>query len=312
MAARNTDADNVLVLTRVFDAPRELVWKVWTEADHVSRWWGPRGFTTTVTELDLRPGGRSRYVMHGPDGAQYPVTGVFKEVVPYEKIVTTDEFDADFPGVEDLPKGIVLTALFNEHDGKTTLTLRIWHPTAESKAKHLAMGVVTGWQSSFDCMDDHLADVQGNPTADRAVELTRRFDAPRQLVWDAWTKPEHVRKWYGLRVLTMTRCDSDLRPGGRYRQVLRDPAGNEFAFSGEYLEVFEPVRIRSTWGFEGVPGPPAISTVMFREADGQTEVWTRTVFPTAAGKQGWAASGGEAGMNETLDRLAELLRELTG
>ena len=132
-------------------------WKAWTEPDQITRWWGPRGFTTTVTELDLRPGGRSRYVMHGPDGAQYPVTGVFKEVVPFEKFVTTDEFDEGFPNLDDVPKGIVLTCLFAEANGKTTLTMRIWHPTAESKEQHLAMGVIAGWQSSFEKLDELLA-----------------------------------------------------------------------------------------------------------------------------------------------------------
>src|SRR5262245_63539620 len=89
-------SDREIVITRVFDAPRDLVWKVWTQPEHVARWWGPRGFTTTVTELDLRVGGRSRYVMKGPDGAEYPVCGVFREIVPFERIVTTDEFGEGF------------------------------------------------------------------------------------------------------------------------------------------------------------------------------------------------------------------------
>jgi uncharacterized protein YndB with AHSA1/START domain/ketosteroid isomerase-like protein len=157
-AAANA-ADREIVITREFAAPRELVWKVWTQPEHVARWWGPRGFTTTVEALDLRPGGRSRYVMHGPDGGKYPVEGVFREVVPFEKIVTTDEFPDDFkpPVPMDLPRGIILTVLFEDVGNKTRLTLRIAHPTVEDKQKHAAMGVVGGWNSSFDCMDDYLA-----------------------------------------------------------------------------------------------------------------------------------------------------------
>ena len=152
-------SDREIVITRVFAAPRALVWKVWTQPEHITKWWGPRGFDTTVTALDLRPGGKWRYVMHGPDGAEYPVEGVFREVVPPERIVTTDEFPDDYqpPAGVDLPKGIVVTALFEDEGPKTKLTLRIVHATAEDKKKHEAMGVVGGWNSSFDCMDDYLA-----------------------------------------------------------------------------------------------------------------------------------------------------------
>jgi uncharacterized protein YndB with AHSA1/START domain/ketosteroid isomerase-like protein len=159
MKPTSDTADREIVITRVFNAPRKLVWDVWTRPAHISQWWGPRGFNTTVDAMDLRPGGRWRYVMHGPDGSAYPVEGVFREVVPFERIVTTDEFPADFkpPVPIDLPRGIVVTALFADEGEKTRLTLRIVHATVEDKKKHEAMGVVGGWQSSFDCMDDYLA-----------------------------------------------------------------------------------------------------------------------------------------------------------
>ncbi|MCU0704914.1 MAG: SRPBCC domain-containing protein [Fimbriiglobus sp.] len=168
--SRPTDADRTLVLTRVFNAPRELVWKVWTDPKHVEKWWGPRGFTTTVRTLDLRPGGKSDYVMTGHDGAEYPVGGVFREVVPFERIVATDEFLEGFDaGGVELPQGVVTTVEFTD-DGpnRTRLTLTITHPTAEEKAKHEAMGVVVGWGSTFDCLDEHLAGLSaatGEPIA---------------------------------------------------------------------------------------------------------------------------------------------------
>ncbi len=156
----STDAqsDREIVITRVFNAPRELVFKAWTDPKHVAQWWGPKGFTTKVIELDLRPGGKSRYVMIGPDGTEYPVKGVFREIVPLERIVTSDEFDEGFEKVvnADLPKGIVMTALFEDLDGKTKLTLRIVHESAEERRKHEEMGVIAGWNSSFDCLDEFL------------------------------------------------------------------------------------------------------------------------------------------------------------
>jgi uncharacterized protein YndB with AHSA1/START domain len=158
---KSTDpqTDREIVITRIFNAPRELVYKVWTDPNHIVQWWGPKGFTTRVTELDLRHGGKWRYVMVAPDGTEYPVKGVFREIVPLEKIVTSDEFDEGFDKVinVDLPKGIVTTATFEDWEGKTKLTLQILHESVEDRRKHEAMGVVGGWNSSLDCLDEYLA-----------------------------------------------------------------------------------------------------------------------------------------------------------
>ena len=161
MATRSDTSDRELVIVREFAAPRELVWRAWTEPAHVAQWFGPRGFNTTVPASDLRSGGKWRYVMKGADGSEYAFGGVYLEVVPLEKIVSTDEFGSEYekeiPGV-DLPKGMVVTTLFDELGPKQTrVTIRVMHASPEDKAKHEAMGVVAGWNSSFECMDEHLA-----------------------------------------------------------------------------------------------------------------------------------------------------------
>lgn len=157
----DSQSDREIVITRVFNAPRELVFKVWTDPQHIAQWWGPKGFTTRVTELDLRPGGKWRYVMIGPDGKEYPVKGVFREIVPLERIVTSDEFDEGFEKVIniDLPRGMVVTAVFEDLDSKTKLTLQIMHESVEDRRKHEEMGVIEGWNSTLDCLDEHLAKV---------------------------------------------------------------------------------------------------------------------------------------------------------
>ncbi|MBD2728101.1 SRPBCC domain-containing protein [Nostoc sp. FACHB-892] len=147
-----------IVITRVFNAPRELVFQAWTDPKHIVQWWGPKGFTTQVVELDLCPGGKWRYVMIGPDGTEYPAKGIFREIIPFERIVTSDEFDEGFEKVMnvDLPKGIVMTAVFEDLGSNTKLTLRIMHESAEERRKHEEMGVIAGWNSSFDCLDEFL------------------------------------------------------------------------------------------------------------------------------------------------------------
>ena len=153
-----TQSDREIVITRVFNAPPELVFKAWTEAKHIEQWWGPEGFTTRVTEMDLRPGGQWRYVMISPDGTEYPAKGVFREIVPSERIVTSDEFDEGIEKVldADLPQGIVLTVTFEDLEGKTKLTIQIVHESASDRRKHEKMGVVAGWNSSLDCLDEFL------------------------------------------------------------------------------------------------------------------------------------------------------------
>lgn len=163
---QDQEAGREILITRVFDAPRDVVWRAWTEPRQVEQWWGPRGFSTKVDELDLQPGGRTRYVMTGPDGKEYPGSGTFIEIVPMERFVTTDEFEEGYDyGMDDLPEGVVLTCEFEPLEGqpnKTRLTLRLEHPNVEERRKHEEMGVVAGWNSSFDCLDDHLAKVVSN------------------------------------------------------------------------------------------------------------------------------------------------------
>lgn len=312
----DVQSDREIIITRIFNAPRELVFKAWTEPEHITQWWGPKGFTTRVEELDLRPGGRSRYVMVGPDGTEYPAEGVFREVVPPERIVTTDEFGEDYEKMTDidLPQGIVLTALFEEIDDKTTkLTLQISHPTAEDRRKHEEMGVVAGWNSSFDCLDEFLAQQQNGFSvtlpSDREILITRVFHAPPQLVFEAWTQPEHVKRWFGgCSSMTMTLCEIDLRVGGQWRYVLHDSANEmEHVFSGEYREIASPDRLVSTERYEPVPGSDHLNTLTLTEQNGKTTLQILIQHQSQEQRDGHLQSGMEAGLRETLNRLEELL-----
>ena len=139
------------------------------------------------------------------------------------------------------------------------------------------------------------------------IVITRTFNAPRSVVFDAITQPEHVRRWYGPRVLTMTVCDVDLRVGGRWRYVLRDPAGNEHGFSGVYREVAPPDRIVSTEGYEAMPGHEYVVTVTLTEHAGKTTLRSHLVYQSSTDRDGHVHSGMEAGMRESYDRLDELV-----
>jgi uncharacterized protein YndB with AHSA1/START domain len=146
----------------------------------------------------------------------------------------------------------------------------------------------------------------GKPTI-----VTRRVvAAPRALVFDAFTKPEHLRRWMGPRALAMVSCVSDLRVGGAWRMVYRGPDGKEFGFHGEFREVVRPERIVRTFVFEPFPDQQAVETFTLDEKDGKTTVTTLTVHKTLEGRDGHLNHGMEVGMTEGYARLDELLVSL--
>src|SRR5690349_8177887 len=107
---------------RIFDAPRKLVWKAWTEPERLAQWWGPRNWKTTIKEFDLRPGGAFFYVMNGPDGMEAWSRSVYQEIVPPERLVYRDTLaDREGNSIPGMPR-MTITTEFTEHDGKTTVT----------------------------------------------------------------------------------------------------------------------------------------------------------------------------------------------
>jgi uncharacterized protein YndB with AHSA1/START domain len=146
--------------------------------------------------------------------------------------------------------------------------------------------------------------------SDREIGMTRVFNAPRELVYQAYTDPNHVPHWWGPRRMTTTVNTMDVRPGGAWRVVQRDPEGNEYGFRGEYREVVPPERLVYTFEFEGMPGHILGETVTFEEQDGKTTVTSTALFDSVEDRDGMLESGMESGAIESWDRLAELLERL--
>jgi uncharacterized protein YndB with AHSA1/START domain len=136
-----------MILTRVFDAPRELMWKLWTEPEHIRKWWGPKGFTLPGCEMNFRTGGAYRYVMRGPDGQDNPFHGMYREIVRNERIVFTAILD-NLPGHE-----LVTTVTFADESGKTKLTVRQTTPPGVP-----GLGQNQGWSETLERLADLIAD----------------------------------------------------------------------------------------------------------------------------------------------------------
>ncbi len=143
-----------LVLTRVFDAPREVVFEAWTDPRHLVQWWGPKGFTNPVCEADARPGGAIRVHMRAPDGTVYPMTGVFDEVVRPERLVfTSSPLDAQGNPMFE----VLTTVTFAEQGQKTKLTLQATVVKLTDAAAPYLQGMEMGWTQSLERLAEHLA-----------------------------------------------------------------------------------------------------------------------------------------------------------
>ena len=163
MAARSNPAageavERKVTITRVFDAPRALVFKMWTDPKHVAQWWGPQGFTNPVCEVDARVGGRMRIVMHGPKGTDYdmdfPMEGEFREIVPPQRLVFTTLCPGDMEG-SVLIEGLT-TVTFVEEGGKTRVTIEASATAYGPTGAQMLAGMDAGWTQSIEKLEAYL------------------------------------------------------------------------------------------------------------------------------------------------------------
>jgi uncharacterized protein YndB with AHSA1/START domain len=157
----------------------------------------------------------------------------------------------------------------------------------------------------------HQTTITAEPGKQEIV-ITREFDAPRELVFKAFTDPQLIPQWWGPRNLSTEVDKMDVRPGGEWRWINRDAEGNAYAFHGVYHEVLAPERIIDTLEFEGLPetGHVSLETLTLEELPGgRTRLTSHSVFQSAADRDGMLQSGMEAGVEDTYDRLAELLKK---
>lgn len=155
MATQGTSstADREIVVSRIFDAPRELVWEAWTDPRHVVHWWGPDGFTTTIAKMDVRPGGTWELVMHGPDGTDYPNRSVFTEVVKPERIC----FLHGGSRKGDPETQFEATWTFEAVGNKTRLSIHMVFPTAADRERVVRdYGALEGAKQTLERLAVHL------------------------------------------------------------------------------------------------------------------------------------------------------------
>jgi uncharacterized protein YndB with AHSA1/START domain len=144
-----TPTDRAIVMTRIFDAPRQLVFDALTKPELLKRWFGPHGHSLVVCDVDFTVGGAWRFVIESPDGGRMGMSGVYQEIVPGERTVHTEAFD-DYPGDS------VITTVLTEHDGKTTLTATVLYDSQETRDAVVESGMEHGAAETYDRLADLL------------------------------------------------------------------------------------------------------------------------------------------------------------
>jgi uncharacterized protein YndB with AHSA1/START domain len=426
------------VMTRVFDAPRELVFKAWTDPKHLAQWWGPRGFTNPVCEWDARPGGKIYDVMRAPNGTDYPMGGEFREIVPPEKVVimcgalddkgkllfeflhtvtfteekgktkmtlhsrvlkTTPDANKYIGGFEagmgssleklqellaqaggpliiertfDAPVALVWRAIttkedmhrwffklekfkaevgfefdftvehegntychfckvtevmpqrklaftwrYKGHEGDSLVMFELFAEGTKTKLKLTHEGLETfpktpqfarkNFEGGWNYISTALQDFAEN--ADKEIYITREFDAPRELLWEAMTNPKHVVNWWGPIGFTTTIEEMDFRVGGTWKHVMRGPDGAEYPNKSVFKEIVKPEKIvyQHAGHKKGGPGISFVSTWTFDElGKNKSRISIRMVFPETE-KRDFVVKefGAIEGGKQTLGRLAE-------
>lgn len=284
-----------LEITRIFAAPREMVFRACTEADQLAKWWGPEGFTAPVCESDPRPGGTMTVVMRDPDGTDYKMTGTYIEVVAPERLVVESK-------ALDQAGNVLIeatnTITFRDVDGKTELHVKAQAVALVPEAAPMLGGMRAGWTQSLQCLDDVLTGA-----LDRQMVISRLFQASREVVYAAWTDPEQLPEWYGPKGFTLTMQEMDVRVGGALRFIFHGPDGTDYPNDYVYDEVVPSERLVMTHA-----DPRFISTVTFDDFMGMTALTLRVVFETASERDETVekVNAIERG-NETLDKLAQHL-----
>ncbi len=224
---------NELHLTRVYRAPRNLVWKVWTDPEHVGRWWGPRGFTLTHHSKELRVGGSWVYTMHGPDGKDYPNTTRYLEVIEGEKLV----YDHGSDGTSKPLFRVTVT--FHDVPQGTRMEMTMAFESAEAARATGEFVRKAGGNATWDRLAEYLdRQVLGIDT----FVIQRSFAATPERLFGLWTQADHLARWLPPTGATMKVLAADIRTGGSLHYRMDHPAGTLFGVF-DYLELNAPERI---------------------------------------------------------------------
>lgn len=239
-ATKKSDgADREIEISKIINAPRELVFKVWTDPKHLTHWFGPNGFSITTKKFSFEPGGHWNFIMHGPDGTDYDNRVYYQEIVEPEYITYSQD-----AGIDNDPNAFQTRITFEKLDNKTTkLTLLSTFASAERRNFAIEkIGAIEGGNQTLGRLDTYMQTIkQSNGTAPFIIE--RKFKAPIALMFKVWTDPNHMSKWFGPKGSRVDSVKSDLRVGGMYHYKLISADGSSYWGRAVYREITPVTRL---------------------------------------------------------------------
>jgi uncharacterized protein YndB with AHSA1/START domain len=250
-----------LTITRMLNAPRQLVLRTWIDPKHMAVWWGPKGFTNPVCQLDVRPGGAIRIDMTFPDGTAHPMTGVFNEIDEPHRLVFTCFAFFDETGKPQLE--VINSIIFEEAGKQTKLTVHARVMKAVPGVKDAIAGMDEGWSQSLDRLVELLDNVQANETQNgqaNKVMVEHIYNAPVPQVWNAITIKEQMKQWY---------FDVDAfkpEPGFEFTFIGKNE-GRSFVHLCRITEVIPNKKIAYTWRYKDYEGSSLVTFELFAEGE---------------------------------------------
>lgn len=215
--------------SRLFAASRQQVYAAFSDPSLLTRWWGPRGFTSTVQVFDLQPGGRWEMILHGPDGARYPNEIIFTAVTPGQHVA--------FDHLGSMHR-FLMSLDFTDEAGGCRMA---WHMQFEDgrESAKLRDFIIEANEQNFDRLESLLAELP----ADQESVIVRHFEAPCERLFEAWTRADLLAQWWGPHAFTNPVCEVQAVPGGTCRMVMRSPDGEDYVLKATFLHLNTPRQI---------------------------------------------------------------------
>jgi len=253
----NETANRELSITRLLNAPPELVWEVWTKPEHIANWWGPVGFSTTTHEMNVKPGGVWRFMMHGPDGRDYPNKIVFIEVVKPELLVYKHTGEEDTEDVK-----FHVTVNFEKQGNKTKLSMRSLFETPEELERVVKeYGAKEGMKQTVNRLEEYLESNQPAQLIDGVIVIERNYNAPIEKVWRAITDRNEMKKWYFDLSEFIPEAGFEFQFYGEGKQ------GERFLHLCKVTEVINGKKLTYSWRYDGYEGNSFVTFELFEQGN---------------------------------------------
>ncbi len=305
----------LFILKRRFAAPRALAYRCFMDPTHLSRWWGPRGMSCTVCEIDPRVGGAFRIGIRAPNGTDYDMRGVFRTLDPDRRIVKDDDvgahpeewfdmMDPEHKGQYPRKLGLLTSISFDDHAPGTLVTIETRFDSIGVRDNFVRLGFKDGWNSSLERLDDLVEALKGN---DREISITRLVNHPVDRVFAAFSNPAGMATWWGPNGFTTTTKAMQFKVGGVWDYVMHGPDGTDYPNYVSYTTIEKNALIAYDHGTDADHPAMFKAEIRFDAEGSSTRVTLKLTLKDAAERPHYIKFGAVEGGYQNLERLEKWL-----